>query len=54
MRHQYAVLRRSPLWAWDLLDAMIRDSPESYLTRAVFFPDAAYDRSMTPDGSGRQ
>ena len=31
MRHQYAVLRKSPAWAWYALDAMIRDSPDSYL-----------------------
>lgn len=31
MPHQYAVLRRSPEWAWFALDAMVRSSPESYL-----------------------
>lgn len=34
MPHQYAVLRKSPEWAWFALDAMIRQSPESY--RAYF------------------
>lgn len=34
MPHQYAVRRRSPLWAWDALDAAIKDSPDNY--RAYF------------------
>lgn len=34
MPHQYAVLRKSPEWAWYALDAAIRESPDSY--RAYF------------------
>jgi hypothetical protein len=49
MRHQYAVRRRSPLWAWDALDAMIRDSPEGYLAyfRGYRRPNRYWDG---PDG----
>ena len=34
MPHQYAVLRKSPEWAWLALDATIRQCPDSY--RAYF------------------
>jgi len=34
MPHQYAVLAKSPAWAWYALDAMIRQNPHSY--RAYF------------------
>ena len=49
MRHQYAVRRRSPLQAWDALDAMIRDSPDSYLAyfRGYQRPNRYWDG---PDG----
>jgi hypothetical protein len=49
MRHQYAVRRRSPPWAWDALDAMIRDSPDSYLAyfRGYRRPNRYWDG---PDG----
>lgn len=49
MPHQDAVLRKSPAWAWYALDAMIRNSPDSYL---VYF--RGYQRpnhySDGPDG----
>ena len=49
MRHQYAVRRRSPLSAWEALDAMIRDSPDSYLAyfRGYQRPNRYWDG---PDG----
>ncbi len=49
MRHQYAVLRKSPAWAWYALDAMIRDSPDSYLAyfRGYQRPNRYWDG---PDG----
>ena len=49
MRHQYAVLRKSPAWAWYALDVMIRDSPNSYLAyfRGYQRPNRYWDG---PDG----
>ncbi len=49
MRHQYAVLRKSPAWAWYALDAMIRDSPDSHLAyfRGYQRPNRYWDG---PDG----
>ena len=49
MRHQYAVLRKSPTSAWYALDAMIRDSPDSYLAyfRGYRRPNRYWDG---PDG----
>ena len=49
MPHQYAVLRKSPLWGWCGLDAMIRDSPDSYIAyfRGYQRPNRYWDG---PDG----
>ena len=49
MPHQYAVLPKSPASAWYALDAMIRDSPESYLAyfRGYQRPNRYWDG---PDG----
>jgi hypothetical protein len=47
MRHQYAVLGKSPSWAWYALDATIRDSPDSYLAyfRGYQRPESYWDGS---------
>jgi hypothetical protein len=49
MPHQYAVLRKSPGWAWFALDAMIRLSSDSYLAyfRGYAHPNRYWD---APDG----
>jgi hypothetical protein len=49
MPHQYAALDRSPQWAWFALDAMIADSPASYLAyfRGYHSPFLYWDG---PDG----
>ena len=50
MRHQYAVVRKSPAWAWYALDATVRDSPDSYLAyfRGYQRPNRYWDGTGRP------
>jgi hypothetical protein len=49
MPHEYAVLSRSPGWAWFALDAAIQNSPENYMAyfRGYQRPNCYWDG---PDG----